>query len=274
MTLHEAIEKLLQQKGRPMTTTEIADELNKNKWYAKKDGSAIAPFQIHGRTRNYAHTFKQNGSTISLNHQSNTKASTPKREAQHSPKKLSDISSDTTLLEKALMNEKNFKSAGEIDGKVPDNAGLYCIRINDTSSIPKPFSAILQDRNHNIIYIGIATKSLSKRFLGQELRARGHGTFFRSMGAILGFRPEPGSLNDKANKKNYTFSKKDENAIVKWMNANLKVNWVEFEGTFDTVETTIIERHLPIVNIAKNRGAIKELSDLRAECVRIANSRL
>lgn len=93
------------------------------------------------------------------------------------------------------------------------------------------------------------------------------------MGAILGFRPEPGSLNDKANKKNYTFSKKDENAIVKWMNANLKVNWVEYDGDLGMVETGIIERHRPIVNIAKNPGAVKELSDLRAECVRIANSR-
>ena len=30
MTLHAAIEKLLQQKGLPMTTHEIADELNKS----------------------------------------------------------------------------------------------------------------------------------------------------------------------------------------------------------------------------------------------------
>jgi hypothetical protein len=256
-----------------MTTTEIADELNKNKWYAKKDGSAIAPFQIHGRTRNYAHTFNRNGTTVSLKNQPGTKASTTKKEAQPAPKKLSDISSDTTLLEKVLMNEKNFKSADDIDGKVPDNPGLYCIRINDTSSIPKPFSTVLQERNHNIIYTGIASKSLSIRFLGQELRARGHGTFFRSIGAILGFRPELGSLNDKANKKNYTFSKKDENAIVKWINGNLKVNWVEYDGDFGMVETGIIERHLPIVNIAKNPGAVKELRALRAECVRIANSK-
>ena len=36
MTLHEAIEKLLKQKKRPMTTTEIANELNKKKWYIQK----------------------------------------------------------------------------------------------------------------------------------------------------------------------------------------------------------------------------------------------
>jgi hypoxanthine-DNA glycosylase len=66
MTLHDAIEQLLRQKGKPMTTQQIADELNKNKWYEKKDRSQITAFQIHGRTRKYEHLFSQNGSIISL----------------------------------------------------------------------------------------------------------------------------------------------------------------------------------------------------------------
>lgn len=73
MTLHEAIEKLLRQTGRPMTTQQIADELNKNGWYQKKDGSTIQTFQIHGRTRNYANIFDRDGSTVSLIGQSVTK---------------------------------------------------------------------------------------------------------------------------------------------------------------------------------------------------------
>lgn len=66
MTLHEAIEKLLLQTGRPMTTQQIAYELNKNGWYQKRDGSKINAFQIHGRTKNYAKIFDRNGSTVSL----------------------------------------------------------------------------------------------------------------------------------------------------------------------------------------------------------------
>jgi hypothetical protein len=66
MTLHEAIEKLLKETGRQMTTKEIADQLNKNKWYVKKDGSEIADFQIHGRTKNYPQYFTRDGSTVSL----------------------------------------------------------------------------------------------------------------------------------------------------------------------------------------------------------------
>lgn len=66
MTLHAAIEKLLLQKEHPMTTQQIADELNKNNWYQKKDGSKIIAFQIHGRTKNYATIFNRKGATVSL----------------------------------------------------------------------------------------------------------------------------------------------------------------------------------------------------------------
>ncbi|WP_338731354.1 hypothetical protein [Mangrovimonas cancribranchiae] len=66
MTLHAAIEKLLKEKGTSMSTNEIATELNKNKWYQKKDGSEISAFQIHGRTRNYPNIFDRQGSLVSL----------------------------------------------------------------------------------------------------------------------------------------------------------------------------------------------------------------
>lgn len=66
MTLHSAIERLLRETGRPMTTQEIADKLNKNNWYQKKDGSKITAFQTHARTRNYPQLFKRNGTTVSL----------------------------------------------------------------------------------------------------------------------------------------------------------------------------------------------------------------
>jgi hypothetical protein len=66
MTLHEAIVKLLQQTGHSMTTQQIADELNRNGWYEKKDRSEITAFQIHGRTKNYPKLFVRNGTTVSL----------------------------------------------------------------------------------------------------------------------------------------------------------------------------------------------------------------
>jgi hypoxanthine-DNA glycosylase len=73
MTLHEAIEKLIRETGQPLTTPQIADKLNKNGWYRKKDGSIIQAFQILGRISKYANIFNRDGSTISLIGQSKPK---------------------------------------------------------------------------------------------------------------------------------------------------------------------------------------------------------
>lgn len=181
------------------------------------------------------------------------------------------LSTDTLQLEKNLMNENNFKSAGSIDNLVPNKAGFYCIRISDINKLPEPFNTFLAERQHNIIYIGVATKSLNRRFLNQELRANGHGTFFRSIGAVLGHRPPKGSLTTKANKRNYKFSLTDEQKIINWINDNLQVNWVEFSGDFENLETGLITRYEPLVNLSKNPSALQLLSDLRKECVQVAN---
>lgn len=173
-------------------------------------------------------------------------------------------------IEKRLMDIANCRSAKSIeDDLVKNSPGLYCIRITDIYKLPNPYNEVLNSRGHNILYIGKATKSLKKR-LNQELRAKGHGTFFRSLGAILGYRPER-SLKDKKNKRNYKFSKNDdEKHIINWINDNLKVNWVEFKGDFGEVETTLIKEYFPLMNIAKNPKALKVLKDLRKECVMIA----
>ncbi|MEQ1554912.1 MAG: GIY-YIG nuclease family protein [Ferruginibacter sp.] len=273
MTLHEAIEKLLRQKGHAMTTQQIADELNKNGWYKKKDNSEIQAFQIHGRTRNYEKIFVRSGSTVSLFGQLNNK---PKVEINIEPKKIvknisQEKSRNFSSLEKNLMTEESFVNALEIDNLIPNVPGLYCIRIFDHNNLPKPFNKYLADRNHNIIYLGIATGSLKKRFLNQELRAKGHGTFFRSIGAILGYRPIKGSLTTKKNKRNYKFEQSDEKKIVEWINKNLKVNWIELDNNYEEIETELITKYKPLINLAKNPEALEILSKLRKECVEIAN---
>ena len=108
MTLHEAIEALLHEQKRPLTTTEIASALNKNKWYRKKDGSPIAPFQIHGRTRNYPNLFNRDGSQVSLadNAIGISRKSSPinktTSEPRKSPKKDSDESYIIDLCDEIL----------------------------------------------------------------------------------------------------------------------------------------------------------------------------
>ncbi|MCB0368390.1 MAG: hypothetical protein KDD45_02860, partial [Bdellovibrionales bacterium] len=66
MTLHEAIAKLLRLEDKSLSTQQIADKLNRNGWYQKKDKSPITAYQIHGRTNNYPALFDRNGSMVTL----------------------------------------------------------------------------------------------------------------------------------------------------------------------------------------------------------------
>ena len=66
MTLHDSIQQILMEKGQPMTTQEIANELNENRLYQKKDATEITDYQIHGRTKNYPQIFNRDGAIVSL----------------------------------------------------------------------------------------------------------------------------------------------------------------------------------------------------------------
>lgn len=268
MTLHEAIEQIILKSGRSLTAVEIANTLNANSWYTKQDGSPIKSSQIGARVKNYPKLFKKEGRFISL--QSKTGITPTKQPilAKASKVQLGE-SIPLKLAAKILMNEKNFKEASKISTILPATPGLYCIRIKDSQFLKSSLSQVLEERKHNIIYIGIATQSIQKR-LGQELWAKGHGTFFRSLGAVLGFTPEPGSLVGKRNQNNYKFSPSNEQKIIKWIEDNLLVNWVTLESDFEQLETNLLREYQPLLNIAKNPGALNEVRLLRDRCKEIA----
>ena len=148
------------------------------------------------------------------------------------PSNKLSIGSNVEELEKQLING-TFRKVALIDDLVQHQTGFYCIKLAGGSQLPKRYQDHLNNRPHSIIYIGKAEgQTLKKRFLGQELRAKGHGTFFRSIGAVLGYLPERGSLKTAKNKNNYKFNSTDEAKIIAWINTNLEVNWVTFEGDF------------------------------------------
>lgn len=93
-----------------------------------------------------------------------------------------------------LLDDGSFRTAGEVDPLVPNEFGVYAIRLRGGATFPEPFLSIRNGHDMRLIYIGQAEKqTLQKRLLGNELRARGNGTFFRSIGAVLGYRPPFGS---------------------------------------------------------------------------------
>ncbi|GAP81225.1 hypothetical protein [Porphyromonas gingivalis] len=81
------MEKLLREAGRGMTTAKIAEELNKNKWYQKKDYSEISPNQISARASKYPEIFEI---SISIVNRNRTQQSTSK-EVSKAPKNTNQI---------------------------------------------------------------------------------------------------------------------------------------------------------------------------------------
>ena len=272
MTLHEAIEQVIRQAGRPLSTREICDLINSQNLYSRKDGKPVPTSQIGARVRQSPQWVKKVGNLITVANNTKKPELKPIKKVVKQTSTSSNTSINAALVIKQLINSKKFKSAKNIEHLVPDSPGLYMIKIKKPSSLSKTFRQALEARNHNTLYIGIATKSLKKRMHGQELRAKGHGTFFRSIGAVLGHTPPKGSQADKINKRNYKFSNSHEQEIIAWINENLTVNWVECESHYSEIETLLINACTPIINIAKNPYAIKELSDLRRKCVEIANN--
>jgi hypothetical protein len=169
---------------------------------------------------------------------------------------------------KMLLHPNNYKRVVVVDEPLPDTTGIYAIRIKNTAALPAPFDHYAKERGHNLIYIGIASQSLNKRLM-QELRAKGHGTFFRSLGAVLGYTPPKGSLVGKRNQNNYKFSLSDQNAIIAWINEHLLINWIATEPEMLSIEKNLIQGQKPLLNLQGNPLAIAELTALRNRCKQI-----
>lgn len=173
-----------------------------------------------------------------------------------------------------LMDSSKFRSVKQLnDLDIPDVPGIYVIRIRDIKKLPQVFSKVLDERKHNILYIGISEDSLKERFWDKELHAKGPGTFFRSLGAVLGYLPKARSFNGKTINYNYKFWAHDSAEIIGWIEDNLEVNFVAHSDNLEEIERSLIAKYLPLLNIKKNPAKLDELDRLRRECVAVANCR-
>lgn len=59
LTLHEAIQKVLREANKPMSTSEIAEQINLQGLYQRGDSNPIPTSQISARVKNYANLFKR-----------------------------------------------------------------------------------------------------------------------------------------------------------------------------------------------------------------------
>lgn len=176
---------------------------------------------------------------------------------------------EEVYINEKLITDNNFKEISQLDKDILAKKGFYCIRLKEKSKLPSKYQAILGTRKHRIIYIGKAEKSIKHR-LEQELEHKSPGTFFRSIGCVLGYSPTKGHLIGKVNQNNFKFSKSDTKEIANWLKENTEVSMVAYEGNFNLIEGKLIGKYTPLLNIDKNPLKLKELIDDRKRCKDIA----
>lgn len=172
------------------------------------------------------------------------------------------IATDFASVEEKLI-KGDFKSVSSLSADaIPNESGIYCIKLREGSTLPSKFGKIREDR---IIYIGKASISLRKRLWEEELNHKKAATFFRSIGAMLNYLPE-GSFGGKPT--NYKFSNKDTDAIRKWMKQSLRVNFIKVKETeIISIEDALIKKYTPLANISRNPKASEVLKNVRLHCI-------
>ena len=161
--------------------------------------------------------------------------------------------------------------ATEAETWVPEAHGLYSIHIDDARNLPSPFSDYMISRKHDMLYLGKAARSFfSKRLVKNDLRHKGHGSFFRSLGAVIGYTPEPGSLVNKKNRTNYRFSQSARQSIVEWIDEHLAVRCLGLGSDEIAFEPNLIDFFRPVLNDVHNPDVLPELRKLRKRCRSVA----
>jgi hypothetical protein len=124
-----------------------------------------------------------------------------------------------------------------------------------------------------MLYLGKASGNLQNRLVREDLRHRRASTFFRGIGAILGYVPPRGSLKGKRNQRNYKFSQVDTENIIGWINAHISVRWVTVTpAEVELYEGEAIAALRPLLNWTHNPDRLRELQDLRRRCESMALS--
>ena len=171
--------------------------------------------------------------------------------------------------EKNLL-QGDFISVGALSGDmVPDVPGLYCIKLRKGVHLPAKYGKVRED---GVIYIGKAD-NLRERLWEEELSHKRPATFFRGIGAVLGYLPPKGSLIGYANQYNYEFSAEDTDAVIKWMHRYLAVNWIQLEPSqIVNTEKDLIRMYQPMMNNTHNPNKNKALAAARKRCREYAKS--
>ena len=183
----------------------------------------------------------------------------------------SDISSIVLHLQNQL------KPFGEIE-EIKDVAGIYAIALNGSNF---PFFNNRSIKEGTILYVGKSDSSIKKRVYKSHFNDKktGSSTVRRSLGAILKedleLEPIPRSIKEKKF-RDYAFIYEGEVRLTNWMVNNLSISFYDYphgKKQINDLETKIIKRLIPVLNLKKNVSLnphLSEIEELRAKCKDIA----
>jgi hypothetical protein len=166
-------------------------------------------------------------------------------------KSVKNVNNPQSKFNLSSLDKMTFRNFNELSESTLSKTGLYFIKLKNGAKLPTRYQTILDQRSHRIIYIGKAQgQSLNDR-LRQEIYHTSPGTFFRSIGAVLNYKPIPGHLKGKSNQKNYKFSPTDTNSITNWLLKNTEFVIKEVQGDF-SIEDELIRNYHPLLNDKNN----------------------
>jgi hypothetical protein len=165
--------------------------------------------------------------------------------------------------------------------EIKDVAGIYAIALNASDF---PFFNDPRIVEGTILYVGKSESSIKKRVYKSHFsnNKTGSSTVRRSLGAILKedleLEPIPRSIKEKKF-RDYAFIYEGEVRLTNWMVNNLSVSFYDYphgKKQINDLESKIIKRLIPVLNLKKNVSLnphLSELEELRAKCKDIARIR-
>lgn len=187
------------------------------------------------------------------------------------PKQKIEKSADTNLSIKSKKEFILFDPEKHASDHIPDNPGNYIVCLKNGSLLPdigvscemKTYQGL------NVIYTGIAGKSLRKRDYRQHFTGNnaGSSTLRKSLGSMFGYA-KIARDKDPSNGKT-KFNETDEIKLSKWMQSNLLLYFKSNLKPND-LEDELIRELNPPLNLSKNSNIVNQvfrskLSELRSK---------
>ena len=164
-----------------------------------------------------------------------------------------------------------FDPSKHSSNDIPDNPGNYIVCLRRGSKLPDIGTDYVMKafQKLNVIYTGIAGKSLRKRDYRQHFTGNnaGSSTLRKSLGSLFGY-PKIARDKDPSNGKT-KFKERDEIQLSEWMQSNLML-YFKSNLNPDSFENELIEELNPPLNLSKNKNIVNrefrsKLSELRSK---------